>query len=124
MPERVWKRLLLIVGLAVLPACGGEAPEPPEVPAGPDVPNTPGRFHETPDAIPGQYIVVLKDGAGDVAEVARALTAQYGGSVLRIYSHALRGFLMQSREEDARALTAHPLVDYVSEDGLVSPDGT
>jgi hypothetical protein len=129
MHVRVWKRLLLIAGLAVLPACGGEATEHPEAPGviegGQD--EGPGRFYETPDAIPGQYIVVLKTPAGsatDVPEVARALTAQYGGTVFRTYEHALQGFAMYAREDQARAMATHRAVSYVAEDGLASADGT
>lgn len=123
MHQSSWNRLMLTAGIAILPACGSPALDATE-----DVGQTAGlalkadKFRKSADAIPGQYIVVLKDsalGTAKVPEIARALAAQHGGTVARTYEHALHGFVVRTSEERARALAARPEVDYVEEDGKV-----
>lgn len=126
------KRWLLTASLAVLPACGSESPasgsqEPAPEPASLQAAVTGGKFLKFADAIPGQYIVVLKDdrlGNARVPEAARALALQHGARVTRTYSHALRGFVAQTDEAGARALAARPEVAYVVEDAKASLSGT
>ena len=87
----------------------------------------PGKFLKTSDAIPGQYIVVLKDsalGTAKVSEVAQQFARQRGATVTRTYSHALHGFVVQTHEAAARDLASRPEVDYVVEDGKVSINAT
>lgn len=64
--------------------------------------------------IPGQYIVVLKDGKG--ADVARrnSVTAQ------RVYSTALNGFAAKLSAAQLAKLRKDPSVKYVEEDATVS----
>jgi subtilisin family serine protease len=84
------------------------------------------KFLKSADAIPGQYIVVLKDAevsAGRVPEVAQSLATRHGASVTQTYAHALRGFAMKANEAAARALAHNPQVAYVEEDGLVTTTG-
>jgi subtilisin family serine protease len=69
------------------------------------------------DAVPGQYIVVLRDDVRDVPAVARQLSAAHGGSVTFIYEHALRGFAVANLSpEAAAALARNPVVAYVEQD--------
>jgi subtilisin family serine protease len=85
------------------------------------------KFLKSSDAIPGQYIVVLKDAELDTASVGKAAAAlanQHGATITRTYSHSLRGFAMRASEAGARALAARPEVAYVEEDGKVSVAGT
>jgi subtilisin family serine protease len=128
MPNPSWKSLLFTASLAVLPAWGSESlAADAREPASPVAPLVPGKFLKSADAIPGQYIVVLKDdslGNSHVPEVAQALARQHGASVTRTYSHALRGFVAQTHEAAARALAARPEVDYVVEDNRASLAGT
>ncbi|MFE2752783.1 S8 family peptidase [Actinosynnema sp. NPDC059335] len=67
-------------------------------------------------AVPGHYLVVLKD---DVAVQAADLTAKHGGTVTATWRHALRGFAVRADEKEARRLAADPAVRSVSQDGLV-----
>ncbi|WNG62081.1 S8 family serine peptidase [Archangium gephyra] len=125
MQKSSWKRLMLAGGVAILSACGS-----PSLDATEDVGQTAGfalktdKFRKSADAIPGQYIVVLKDAQPGLAkvkvpEVAQALAREHGATVTRTYEHALQGFVVRTREEGARALAARPEVDYVVEDGMV-----
>jgi subtilisin family serine protease len=119
-----WKNLAL---LAVLPACGNPSPDATglveqhaHVVSAASTPE--GRFRKSANAIPGQYIVVLKAsarGTATVPEVAQALAHQHGATVLQTYSHALSGFAVRGNEAAARALAARPEVDFVVEDGEV-----
>jgi subtilisin family serine protease len=132
-----WKNLMLIGGVTILPACGspsldatgdqgqtaGLALKTGTQEAARDAASIPGgKFRKSADAIPGQYIVVLKTaalGTSRVPEVAQALALQHGATVLQTYSHALSGFAVQANEAAARALAARPEVDFVVEDGEV-----
>lgn len=79
-----------------------------------------GKLLRAERAIPGQYIVVLNDQAGDPHEAALALTFAHGGSARHVYTRALRGFSVVLPEAAAIALSRDPRVSYVEEDGQVS----
>jgi subtilisin family serine protease len=64
-----------------------------------------------PGAIPGSYIVMLKQGG------AGSLASQYGGRMTREYS-ALGGFAAAMSPDQARRLAADPRVAYVEQDGI------
>lgn len=75
--------------------------------------------------VPGHYLVKLRDAASaegrggaarPSAEVARELTRAFGGRVLATWAHALRGFLLEASEEQARRLARHPAVEGVAQD--------
>jgi aqualysin 1 len=79
------------------------------------------------ERIPGQYIVVLKDAPEERAmeplqSVTRSLEARHAVKAQKAFSHALRGFVVQTSEASARALAADPSVKYVVEDGYAYPD--
>ena len=83
------------------------------------------------DAIADQYIVVLADEAaglhGDFSmagQVADVLTAAYGGKVKHLYKHALHGFSVTMKKEQALALAEDPRVLFVEEDAVVSLNAT
>ncbi|MEJ3749433.1 S8 family peptidase [Actinomycetes bacterium KLBMP 9797] len=69
-----------------------------------------------PTAIPGNYLVVLKEGG--TATAAR-LTARYGGTVGHRYTAALHGFSVRTSEAAARRLAADPAVAFVEQDHRV-----
>src|SRR5215213_9634126 len=69
----------------------------------------------TPGAVPGSYIVVLRD--GPVA--ATTLAARYGGKVEHVYSAAIKGYAAAMSERDARRAAADPAVKYVVQNHLV-----
>jgi len=87
------------------------------------------RFLRTPNAVPGEYIVVLKDPEVDTAGSARreellsgvlALARGQGGQLMNTYRHALLGFTVRLSEPQARLLSEDPRVAYVQENGRVT----
>ena len=74
-------------------------------------------------AIPGSYIVTLKDNAslqaGGVAARAQALSAEHKGKVEHVYTKARRGFSVAMSENEARKLAAEPHVASVMQDQYV-----
>jgi subtilisin family serine protease len=73
-----------------------------------------------PGALPGQYVVVLKDStrvkSRGVSEVAQQLTDRHDGALGFTYQKALRGFSMRMSEGEARELAADPAVAFVEQD--------
>ncbi|WP_432842065.1 S8 family serine peptidase [Dactylosporangium sp. CA-092794] len=79
-------------------------------------------------AVPGSYVVVLKNTAtlqrDGVDTTARDLGRAYGGTVGLTYRHALRGFEVSLSEDAARRLAANPAVDYVQRNGVYTISAT
>src|SRR6266487_4911056 len=65
------------------------------------------------ESVPGQYIVVLQDNVADPASVARDLVNAAGGSLLRVYSSAIKGFAARLPAPAAAALASNSLVASV-----------
>jgi hypothetical protein len=84
------------------------------------------RGSDDPNAVPGSYIVVLKENTArpDIAAQATGLARQHGGKVDRVYDAALNGFSATMSATAARRLAAHPAVDYVEQDIAVTLDTT
>ncbi len=85
------------------------------------------RFRRAERPVPNGYIVVLNDlAAGPKGEhslvptVAANLRAIHGGSVNRIYQHALLGFSIRLPEAAARRLSLDPRVAFVEEDSEIT----
>src|SRR6266545_1177261 len=100
--------LALVFGVSVAPAV--QAAEGTVLGAGQD------------GAIPGSYLVVLKDAAMSAQGVnasAASLAARHGGTVAATFTAALRGFSTRMSEQAARRLAADPAVAYVQQDTLV-----
>jgi subtilisin family serine protease len=76
-----------------------------------------------PDALPGQYLVSLKDTAAlrssGVATLARELTHRHDGTLGFTYQKALRGFSVRMTEQEAKELAADPAVSFVEQDHVV-----
>src|SRR5688572_15668696 len=72
-----------------------------------------------PDAIPGVYIVVLKDEV-DAAGKAQEKAARKGGKLRHAYASVLNGFAAELNEEALAEMRADPDVSYVEEDQTVS----
>ncbi|WP_221090988.1 S8 family peptidase [Deinococcus aquaedulcis] len=76
-----------------------------------------------PDAIPGQYIVVLKDSAPnltaqDSAGLIRALNLDpQGVTIQHIYGAALNGFAAKLSAQNLETLLNNPNVEYIEQDG-------
>lgn len=72
-------------------------------------------------AIKDRYIVVLKDVApGDVRGVAEAIGRAQNSTTFSPMRGAIRAFGIIMNEHRARALTHHPLVDYIEQDEWLS----
>src|SRR5207249_3902980 len=56
------------------------------------------------ESVPGQYIVVLQNNVADPTTVATALVTAAGGSLLRVYTSAIKGFAAQLSAPAAAAL--------------------
>jgi len=76
----------------------------------------------TSERIPNQYVVVLREDTPDVAAAARAQAKAAGAQVGRLYTHALRGYVLRGSEAAAQRLLDDPRVKYVEEDGVVHLD--
>ena len=76
------------------------------------------------ETVPGQYIVVLQNSVADPATVARDLVNAAGGSLLRVYTSALKGFAARLSAPAAAALQGNPLVASVEADQMMRADGT
>ncbi|HET6287962.1 MAG TPA: S8 family serine peptidase [Amycolatopsis sp.] len=74
---------------------------------------------------PGQYIVLLANGARAAAEgQAATLSRRYGGEVTDTYSVTLNGFAVRNlTERQARRLAADPSVESVHQDGTTRAAG-
>jgi len=75
-------------------------------------------------AVPGQYIVVFQNNVADPATVAGDLVNAAGGSLLRVYTSALKGFAARLSAPAAAALQSNPLVASVEADQLMRADVT
>src|SRR2546426_6502575 len=76
------------------------------------------------EAVPGQYIVVLQGTVANPAAVARDLVNAAGGSLLHVYTSAIKGFAARLSAPAAAALQGNPLVAYVEADQVVRADVT
>src|SRR2546430_17726436 len=72
----------------------------------------------------GQYFVVLQDNVADPATVARDLVSSAGGSLLHVYTSAIKGFAARLSAPAAAALEGNPLVAYVEADQVMRADVT
>jgi subtilisin family serine protease len=87
----------------------------------------------SPNAVPGSYIVVLKDSAvggragtqeAAVASTAKSLADRFGGTLGHVYGAALNGFEARLSEQAAKRLAAHPSVAYVEQNQTVQATAT
>ncbi len=85
----------------------------------------PGKFRRAERPIPGQYIVAFKDevARSAVGQLAKDLALAHGGKIAFIYRDAIKGFAVQLPEAAAVALSRHPLVEYLEEDGVYTVNG-
>ncbi len=82
-----------------------------------------GKFLKSIQPVTGRYIVVLDQSRiveTSMSKSSAALVARYGGEVIDVYEHALKGFSVRMTEEQASALSQDVTVKYVQEDGVTS----
>jgi len=69
------------------------------------------------DHIPDRYICVFKAGPISAGSEARRAVREVGGSVTRVYSHAINGFAAHMSATAVSKLRQHnPLIDYCEQD--------
>jgi subtilisin family serine protease len=84
-----------------------------------------GKFRRTARPVGSQYIVTLSARAqGDADPHSARLAKAHRGDVRHVYRKAVRGFMARMSEDDALRMAAHPDVELVEEDGLISLDST
>ena len=106
--------LAFLAGLAGCDTLSNPAQQPPDTANG----------TSAVEAVPGQYIVVLQDNVADPATVARDLVGAAGGSLLRVYTSAIKGFAARLSAPAVTALQGSPLVAYVEADQVMKADVT
>jgi subtilisin family serine protease len=108
-----WHFPFVFAGVVSLTACvdRAEAPLTPEHPAVAD-------WSPVADAhaIPDQYIIVFTDHVRDARGLARQLAGAHGGSIVHMYSHALKGFAAKLPTRAVAALRRNPNVALVEQD--------
>jgi len=77
-----------------------------------------------PEVVPGQYIVVFSDGVADPGSVATALVRSLGGTMLHIYTSAIKGFAARLPTGAVDGLRQNPLVAFVEPDEVIRADVT
>lgn len=84
------------------------------------------KFFHTQDAIPNQYIVVLKSDTDPslIESTTESLAEAYGGKVRFIYEYALKGFSVTMSEATAMSLSEDSRVEFVEENGTASINTT
>lgn len=112
--------LLTVLAVILVAALGNAAPAAAQGPVAPLL------AADSPRAIRGQYIVVLKPEAGDRLE---ALLAQVqadapDAAILYRYDRVLSGFAARLSDRAVEVLRNHPLVEYIEADQEVSLETT
>ncbi len=108
--------LALIVGCA--DASRPTAPTPPEWRA----PDTADAARAT--AVAATHVVTLRDTVSNVALVAQQLATRYGGTVVRTYQTAMKGFAGAFASGGAPAPSRDPVVTNVENERVVRMSGT
>jgi subtilisin family serine protease len=80
------------------------------------------RAADSPAAIRGSYLVMLKDhtmSRSAVAGAAQGMVSRHGGSVQQTWATAVRGFELRGGERTARQIARDPAVAYVEQNQVV-----
>jgi subtilisin family serine protease len=101
------RSLLAVASLAALAACADQS-------AGPVAATAEAPLLASANAIEGQYIVVLKEGAN-----ARSVAAIAGVTPRHVYTAAVNGFSASLNAGQLRAMQNNPNVALVEQDGVV-----
>ncbi|MBB5872715.1 subtilisin family serine protease [Allocatelliglobosispora scoriae] len=85
-------------------------------------------YTDSPNAVPGRYIVVLKETAGftgtAISAKAQQLSGKFGGQTRHVFSSGLRGFSLSTSAAQAKLLAADPAVSYVEQVQRISVQDT
>ncbi|MEV6306032.1 S8 family serine peptidase [Actinoplanes sp. NPDC051861] len=103
----MWQRFST-AGLALVTTLAGVVVAGTPATAGPVL------YTDSPDAVPGRYIVTLADRSG-VGDQARGLTRRFGGQVRHVFDQVGFGFSAAMSESQARRLADDPAVASVEQ---------
>ncbi|HEX5436765.1 MAG TPA: S8 family serine peptidase [Gemmatimonadaceae bacterium] len=73
--------------------------------------------------MPGSYIVVFKNGVGDVSPHAQQIVTARGGTLDHVYLHTIKGFSAKLSERAARAIAQNPNVAFIEPDPVITVQG-
>ncbi|MBZ9753628.1 S8 family peptidase [Deinococcus sp. HMF7604] len=114
----------------LLAACGtSTVPHAPDTAAAPSA-GAPLLGTSNPEAIPGQYIVVLQDAAAnltvqDAGGLIRSLNLDpQGVTVQHLYTQTIQGFAAKLSAQNLATLRRDPRVKYIEQDGLMHMTAT
>src|SRR2546430_15766582 len=110
-------RIVALAFLAALAGCESLSNPAQQTP-------DPGTGTAAVESVPGQYIIVLQDNVADPATVARDLVTAAGGSLLHVYTSAIKGFAARLSAPAAVVLQGNPLVASVEADQVMRADVT
>ncbi|MBZ9749874.1 S8 family peptidase [Deinococcus sp. HMF7604] len=114
----------------LLAACGtSTVPHTPDTAAAPSA-GAPLLGTSNPEAIPGQYIVVLQDDAAnltvqDAGSLISSLNLDpQGVTVQHLYTQTIQGFAAKLSAQNLATLRSDPRVKYIEQDGLMHMTAT
>jgi subtilisin family serine protease len=113
------RRIGAIYAAAVLFAASCTNDQPTELTSSGPTPRPLAATKQKQEKIPNRYIVRLRDDVRDVGPKATAIASVHGGTVRKIYTHAIKGFSLQIPDAAVAALARHPEVLYVEQDQTV-----
>jgi subtilisin family serine protease len=119
-----WVAAALVAAMAAVPMATSQA-----APAGPDQPSrsaTPGKAAvlKEPGALPGQWIVVLKEGTSDKTRRTLMNIARSGGaSALSQYRLTVNGFAGTMSDKVVQRLRTQKAVEFIEADQVVQAAG-
>src|SRR5262245_59042946 len=84
----------------------------------------PANAAEEAPVVEDQYIVTLKPGTTDVADVARDVTGEHKGKLKKTFKHAMKGFVATVPENELADLKSDPDVQSVEPDRIITVSDT
>jgi subtilisin family serine protease len=126
------RHLASATALLLAAACADSSPGP-TAPAASTAPLAAKAAQPAGEIIPGQYIVVFRDGVRDVESAAADKLARQAArkgaraearAAKRLFRNALKGFVAELDAEEVAALRADPEVAYVEQDQIMYPIAT
>src|SRR3989441_580226 len=116
-------RAVAVTVVLLLGACR-DAPTPTQPALGRPSHDVLGAVEAAQQVVTGQYIVVFRDIVADPVGLAGSLVNAQGGTLLRTYTRALKGFAARLPDAAVAVLRQNPFVAYVEPDHWSSVEGT
>ena len=116
-----------VLGFAIVVAMAAASGFGRPATAAPTGDDAPILYADSPNAVPGRYIVIFKDSASSpkaVASLARDLTSRFGGQSRHLFTAGLRGFSATISDQQVRRLAADPAVASIEAVQYIGVAGT